>query len=77
MPGRIQADDLPPALKKQLGLKNAGRMKPRPSRIGQGAMEEGPGTCHACGESFDSYGAWEKHSQASGHSRFDAALSAT
>jgi hypothetical protein len=61
----INADDLPPAVRKRLGLAGKGRSKPKPSSAGVGLSMPCAGHC-GCGEAFPTALAWEKHANVTG-----------
>lgn len=66
----VHANDLPPEVRKRLGLEAA---KPsKKSRAGQGLSEPCPGHC-GCGQPFPTAAAWERHAKSTGcrHWRID------
>jgi hypothetical protein len=60
----MRYEDLPPALKARVDASIG-----KPAKTRRQSTEPCPGHC-ACGESFASYGRWEKHSDAEGHRRW-------
>lgn len=73
----ISADDLPPAVRKRLGLTAKNRTRPAPSRAGTGHSTPSPGHC-GCGKPFTRYSDWERHSKTVGcrHWRLDMPIPA-
>lgn len=65
----IHADDLPPEMRRKLGLTGGGSKR---RNTGKGSNDSDPctGSCGACGERFDTYLRWEKHAKTSGHARW-------
>jgi hypothetical protein len=62
----IHADELPPEVRKHLGLTaGKGRTRPAPSRAGIGHAHLCPGHC-GCGQPFASYSDFEKHAKRAG-----------
>lgn len=70
----INADDLPPDVRKKLGLPAKGRSKPRLSRAGVSDTHPCRVRCHACGQEFDRYDHAETHARAERHSRIEVVL---
>jgi len=69
----VNADDLPPEVRKRLGLTaGKGRTRKAPSRAGVGLSEPCPGHC-GCGHPFPTAAKWEAHAKATGctHWRID------
>jgi hypothetical protein len=68
----INADDLPPDVRRKLGLLGKTRTKPKPSRAGVSESAPCPGHC-GCTKPFPSAAAWERHARQTGctHWRID------
>lgn len=68
MTARLRPEDLPPAVRRQLGIPDPRRAKPRPSRA-DGAGQPCPGRCAGplgCGTPFPTFSRWERHTEVSG-----------
>lgn len=63
----IRAEDLPADVRRKLGIDTTKTSKR--SRAGTGMGAPCPGTCGACGQQFDRYTAFERHSRP-GHRRW-------
>lgn len=61
----VHADDLPPEVRKRLGLPAKGRTRPKPSRAGISDHVLCPGHC-GCGAPFDTAADWETHAAQAG-----------
>lgn len=72
----INADDLPPELRRRLGLNPKARTRKAPSRAGTGHAQPTPGHC-TCGQPFGSYAAWERHARTTNHTRWNLTLEQT
>lgn len=70
----MKLEDLPPAMQRQ-ALAQMGE-KPKRSRAGDSRVAT-DGTCVGCGERFTSTAKWERHSDATGHHRFELNIGAT
>lgn len=67
--GVVRLEDLSPAMQAQVRAK-LGEPVPRKSKGNRASGVATNGRCQ-CGERFTSTRKWEKHSDASGHRRFD------
>lgn len=61
----VNADDLPPKIRRRLGLTSKGRTRPAPSRAGTSTNTPCPGHC-GCSRPFPSAAAWERHAARTG-----------
>lgn len=70
MPGRIRAEDLPPAVRAKLAGREMGRLAPRSPRP---ASDDLPSRwrCHNCGAIFKAYAPAERHANTPGHRRIE------
>ena len=66
----VNANDLPPEVRKKLGLTGGTRKRKAPSRAGASPASPCPGTC-GCGTRFDTYAKWERHADKAGCTRWD------
>lgn len=64
----VNAEDLPPEVRKRLGIE----AKPKRRNTGKGSRDGDPcpGECVDCGEKFPAYTKWERHSDRTGHRRW-------
>lgn len=73
----LRASDLPPEVRKRLGLQGASRKRTTKKAIREDGT--GPYRCLAagCGQEFPSFGGkagWQVHARKAGHSRGEAVL---
>ena len=61
----VRFEDLPPAMQAQVNQQLGREAKKRTTRR-QLRSQSSPGAC-GCGERFDRYEDWEKHSDSAGH----------
>ena len=64
----VRLEDLPPAMRRH--AEAALDVKPKRSPAGDSRVAT-DGVCWPCGERYSSVAAWEKHSAATGHRRFE------
>lgn len=69
----VNASDLPPEVRKRLGLVAPGRQR-RNTAKGSHDSAACAGRCHDCGEAFAAYTKWEHHADATGHRRWAVEL---
>jgi hypothetical protein len=66
----MRLEDLPESMQRQVREKAGIREPRKKDRTGAGRTTT-DGVCWGCGERFTSTTAWEKHSDATGHRRFE------
>lgn len=62
----VNAEDLPPAVRKKLGIDPKSARRAKPSRAGVGLSQPCPGHC-GCGQAFPTAARWERHAKTTGH----------